>query len=56
MQRSAQDTAAFVGELCTELRRLTKSASLDTLSYLLDIVVLEAERVAEPETEAKTAA
>jgi hypothetical protein len=56
MERSAQDTAAFVGELCGELRKLTQTASLDTLSYLLDIAVLEAERLAEPEVQAKTAA
>jgi hypothetical protein len=56
MERSAQDTAAFVAQLCGELRKLTKDAALETLSYLLDIAVLEAERQARPKIESKTAA
>jgi hypothetical protein len=56
MERSARETAAFVGELCSELRQLTQTASLDTLSYLLDMAALEAKRLAQPEIEAKTAA
>jgi hypothetical protein len=56
MDRSARETAAFIGEVCNELRKLTETAPLVTLSYLLDIAVLEAELLAEPENEAKTAA
>jgi hypothetical protein len=56
MERSSHDTAEFVGDLCGELRKLTRNAALDTLTYLLDIAVLEAERLAEPEAQAKVQA
>jgi hypothetical protein len=56
MECSGRETAAFVSELCSELRKLTQNASLDTLSYLLDIAALEAEQLAQLEIETKTAA
>ena len=56
MECSGRDTAAFVSELCSELRKLTQNASLDTLSYLLYIAALEAEQLAQLEIETKTAA
>ena len=56
MVRSQKETARYVAELCEELRKLTHGASLDTLTYLLEITALEAARLARPEPRVKSAA
>ena len=56
MTGSQQDTATFVAELCKELRSLTEGAALNSLTYLLDMAVLEAARAAEPRQQIKSAA
>jgi hypothetical protein len=56
MAGSQKETARFVAELCAELRTLTRGAALDSLTYLLEMAMLEASRVARREQRIRPAA
>jgi hypothetical protein len=56
MTSTQLETATFVAELCKELRSLTEGAGLTSLTYLLDMAVLEACLTAESEQRVKSAA
>lgn len=56
MPGTQQETAHFVAELCKELRKLAAGAALNSLTYLLDMAVLEASRAARPAQRTKSAA
>jgi hypothetical protein len=44
------DIANYIGEVATELRELARYSGLVTLSYILDLAILEAEQAAGPQT------
>ncbi len=54
-QHKQQETANFVAELCKELRELTDGVALNSLTYLLDMTVMEAARASEPAQRLKSA-
>ncbi len=43
---SDKDICLYVAEMCTELRRMARRPRFRTISYLLDVVRLEAEKIA----------
>ena len=49
-QPSVAEIAAYIAETCAELRRIAKAPRLRTISYLLDSIRIEAEKVAQEET------
>ncbi len=48
-QPSVAGIAAYIAETCAELTRIAKAPRLRTISYLLDSIRLEAEKVAQEE-------
>jgi hypothetical protein len=45
-QPSDKEICLYVAEMCTELRRMARRPRFRTISYLLDMVRLEAEKIA----------
>jgi hypothetical protein len=43
---SDKQVSLYVAEMCVELRRMARKPRFRTISYLLDMVRLEAERIA----------
>lgn len=41
-----KEICLYVAEMCTELRRMARRPRFRTISYLLDMVRLEAEKIA----------
>ena len=53
---SSQETARFIADMSNELSVVARKAGLDVLAYLLDMVRLEAEEIAQKEKAQKDTA
>jgi hypothetical protein len=50
-----KDVAAYIGPICSEMRKLALSADLTFLAYLLEMSMLEASKVEGPPAARETA-
>jgi hypothetical protein len=53
---SSQETARFIADMSNELSVIARKAGLEVLAYLLDMVRLEAEEIAQKEKAQKDTA